>query len=141
MMRVLRRFLSLPNRDRNRVIRALTCMVVAPVALKAFGFHRCHKLINRRSARLRHNLPTDQELLGELLRSYQRVTSTLTIGKCLSRSLAMRFYLQTYGINAEMRIGVARTGHELDAHAWVEYNGQALLETVPGRYAAFSRLE
>ena len=47
---------------------------------------------------------------------------------CLVQSLALDRMLRGRGHPAEVRIGVKREGGELAAHAWVEYEGVALLE-------------
>lgn len=47
-------------------------------------------------------------------------------GKCLSKSLTLVELLQRQGINAELRIGVQPPSPLLNAHAWVEYQGEVL---------------
>ena len=45
--------------------------------------------------------------------------------RCLTRSLALGRMLRRRGVPAEVRIGVRR-GEELQAHAWVEWQGEVL---------------
>ena len=45
---------------------------------------------------------------------------------CLRQSLALWWLLKRCGILAELRFGVRRESHGLDAHAWVELHGTAL---------------
>lgn len=48
--------------------------------------------------------------------------------RCLRQSLILFGMLRRRSIPAELRIGVRRVGDHLNAHAWVEYDGQVLLD-------------
>ena len=58
---------------------------------------------------------------------------------CLRQSLALWWLLRRRGIPAELRIGVRKEGGALEAHGWVEHQGQALddRQGVTASYAAF----
>jgi len=58
---------------------------------------------------------------------------------CLVESLALWHLLQKQGVPASLRIGVRRDTAKFEAHAWVEFAGQALNQaSEPHRhYAAF----
>ena len=46
---------------------------------------------------------------------------------CLARSLALHYLLERRGIQgSEVRVGVRRAGTSLEAHAWVEWQGEVL---------------
>lgn len=47
---------------------------------------------------------------------------------CLVQSCTLRRMAARRGIQAQVRIGVARTAHDLHAHAWVEVNGHPIGE-------------
>lgn len=49
-----------------------------------------------------------------------------TWARCLQRSLALLWWLGSRGVGAELQIGVRKDGRELQAHAWVEYQGMVL---------------
>ena len=58
---------------------------------------------------------------------------------CLRQSLALWWLLRRRGIPAELRIGVRKDDGELQAHAWVEHDGQALNDAQNATaYSAFS---
>jgi hypothetical protein len=61
---------------------------------------------------------------------------------CLVRSLALQWSLARHGIASELRVGVRKVDGRLDAHAWVERDGVALMEAgdVRERYAPFDSL-
>lgn len=48
--------------------------------------------------------------------------------RCLTQSLVLFRILRRRGLAAELRIGVRRVGDNLNAHAWVEYDGHVLLD-------------
>jgi hypothetical protein len=58
--------------------------------------------------------------------------------RCLMRSLVLVGLLARRGAHGELVIGV-RTGEEFGAHAWVEYDGEPLLE--PGESGSGRLLE
>lgn len=48
--------------------------------------------------------------------------------RCLARSLSLRRLLGKRGVEGVLRIGVARDGDRLLAHAWIEWEGRPLGE-------------
>jgi hypothetical protein len=59
---------------------------------------------------------------------------------CLPRALVLHRLLQGYGINSILQIGVQPgAAGQLQAHAWVEYDG-AVLGDHPAGFAAFTQL-
>jgi hypothetical protein len=75
---------------------------------------------------------TEKRSIGRILGSITtRLLATLpTDGRCLIRSLVLTGLLSRRGIESTLVIAVY-PGHKLAAHAWVEYEGAALLE--PGK--------
>jgi hypothetical protein len=47
---------------------------------------------------------------------------------CLARSIALARVLGRRGVACDIRIGVRTNDGQLEAHAWVEHNGQPLNE-------------
>lgn len=60
--------------------------------------------------------------------------------RCLARSVALHWWLRSEGATSELRIGVAKRGRELNAHAWVELGGAPVNATV-AELAPFTPLE
>lgn len=58
---------------------------------------------------------------------------------CLEESLALWYLLRQGGVSSQLRIGVRKLGSKFEAHAWIEYQGQAINEskTLHPHYAAF----
>jgi hypothetical protein len=59
--------------------------------------------------------------------------------RCLARSLVLTRLLATRGIEAKLVIG-ARTEPEFLAHAWVEYDGSAVLDPGDGSFGRLVEL-
>ena len=47
---------------------------------------------------------------------------------CLRRSLTLQKMLTSHGIASELKIGVRKEDGELQAHAWIEYQGEPIGE-------------
>lgn len=60
---------------------------------------------------------------------------------CLEESLTLWFLLRRQEIPACLRIGVRKENERFEAHAWVEYSGEALNqdEALHRHYAAFEQ--
>jgi hypothetical protein len=82
----------------------------------------------RSSARL-----SDQPSDFELYRFMTLLGSRLPGTTCLHKALAARFILVRAGRSPELICGVRRKGDgRLDAHAWLEENGDVIFGRVPG---------
>ena len=85
-----------------------------------------------RSEEVRVDPPEDSASRLAVGRALGSVTSRmLTVlpgdGRCLTQSLVMTGLLTRRGIDSKLVLAVY-PGEQLAAHAWVEYNGSALLE-------------
>jgi hypothetical protein len=60
---------------------------------------------------------------------------------CFEESLTLWYLLRKHGIPACLRIGVRKENEKFEAHAWVEYGGEALNqdEAMHRHYAAFEQ--
>jgi hypothetical protein len=59
--------------------------------------------------------------------------------KCLPASLTLASMLRRYGMHGQLRLGVRRHEGRIEAHAWIEHEGRALLE--PGVHSRFGAFE
>ncbi len=53
----------------------------------------------------------------------KRIGSRMPDTHCLARALALRWWMRTNHLPAQMKIGVRKGPHGLESHAWVELNG------------------
>lgn len=51
--------------------------------------------------------------------------------KCLAKALTVQTLLKASGYSSELKIGVAKEGLTLQAHAWVEQGGRVIIGSLP----------
>ncbi|AKS42745.1 lasso peptide biosynthesis B2 protein [Wenzhouxiangella marina] len=59
----------------------------------------------------------------------KRIGARIPDTHCLARALALRWWMRSQGLPAEMRIGVRQGSAGIESHAWVELDGIAMDET------------
>lgn len=59
--------------------------------------------------------------------------------RCLQRSLALSLWMDDNGLNPVLKFGVRKTADGIDAHSWVEYQGEVLNDSqfVKAEFAVF----
>lgn len=82
--------------------------------------------------RLPHGDRLARDTAAHLARAVQRAARRLPFRPtCLEQALALEHLLRSAGLQASVVLGVRRVGATLDAHAWLEHGGQALLGGPP----------
>lgn len=46
--------------------------------------------------------------------------------RCYQRSVALTLWMTREGLKPELKLGVRKTDHGIDAHSWVEYEGRVI---------------
>jgi len=59
----------------------------------------------------------------------KRLAPRLPGTHCLARALALRWWMRSQGLDAQMKIGIRTGPHGLESHAWVEHNNTPIDET------------
>ena len=110
-------------------------VLLTRVALRTAGFAATIRALSALPRIMRTSTSPDPRWAGEIATA---ATGRLG-GTCLDRSVALWFTMRQHGLDGDLRIGVARSGDALDAHAWVEYGGAVLNDTadVSERFAVF----
>lgn len=138
----IRRFLALDPERRRRFLVALGSLTMVAALLRSVGYRRSHSLLARRSrapvsTRGTPGVSTRVELEAWAVRT---ASEQLPWGSCLPRSLTLWWLLQRRGIDCDIHFGVRKNDDDFGAHAWVEWNGRALTDSVDPR-AAYTTLE
>ena len=129
----------------------LTSMVLLPciglaLHLKGFKWTRAYlqNHIPDRPDDLTGAYTSDPQKTLQTARSVARMVSIAANhgpyrANCLKRSLATWWLLKRRGIAAELNIGVNKDAGDFNAHAWVEYKGNTLVEAddVTQRFSSF----
>ena len=104
------------------LIRSLSLLFMAHLSLRVFSLHLTRRLF---SARVRK--ATSQNI-NELVCAVNSASRRLPFISCMPRAIVAQRLLALHGYRAAMRIGVAPPGeNKLQAHAWLEYEGEAVL--------------
>ena len=119
-MSPLRRFWRLPSPERKLLVGAVALVTAVRIGVALCGF----TLLRRALARLvrrRAAVPLPPERIGWAVRAAaRRVPGART---CLVEALAAETLLARHGHAAQLRIGIARAGAGIEAHAWLEREG------------------
>ena len=124
----------------------LTAMLLLPLialALKMKGVKWTQRFL---ADHRKTGLPAPE---GQQLEKAQSVARMVSVAanhglyrtNCLKKSLVTWWLLARRGIKTELKIGVNKDEGEFSAHAWVEYQGNVLVDTadVGERFSAFER--
>ncbi len=134
----LRRALRRSPREWGLFARAWLTLLVADLCLRWLSFPRVERLFAPSPARSR--MQADDEAVRLRVWAVDAAARHhLRPMTCLPRTLSLRWLLGRAGIPTDLRIGVARQGGRLLAHAWVERNGQSIGER-EGELSAFHPL-
>lgn len=129
-MKTLRKLLSLAPSEFTSLCDASVLLVLAEVSVRLWSFRTILQALERRCARAQATSNMAVTLLPDAV---SRLTWLVDVAdrhsflrpSCLRRSLVLAWFLSDGGIAPSLRIGVAREDEQLQAHAWVESNGQA----------------
>jgi hypothetical protein len=110
------------------LIDAAARLAAAKVLLSTIGMRRTTRLLRRDPRRL-----ADRDLAMQMRETVLRAFAT----NCLDRAVALWWSLTSRGSPAELRLGVRFDAtRNLRAHAWVEVDGDALLDEIAGSHEA-----
>jgi hypothetical protein len=122
----LQRLLQLPAAERRLLLEALGLHWAFRAGLGLVPFRKLSGLATGLGeGRLRTSAATPAESVVWAVSATSPFTPRVT---CLTRSLTLQAMLRRRGRPALLRIGVAKpSGEPLEAHAWVELEGQVYL--------------
>lgn len=137
-MSLLRKFVARPWADKVLLVRALGFVCGVRVGLWILPYRTVQRLMDTPLAARPTGPPDPREE-----RAYQRrvVGSVEAIGRrllgdkpCLVQALVARRFMRQGGYDTQLRIGVAKDGRELLAHAWLEREGRIIIGGTSSRF-------
>ena len=143
----LDRWRALPAGERRLLLGLAVLLPAIGGALRCLGVKRTYRLLGGRAARASAALPVPSGAHASAKRLAQLVDIASRCGPynatCLRQSLALWWLLCRRGLAAELRIGVAKEGEQVRAHAWVELRGCVINDraTVVDDYAVYEDLD
>jgi hypothetical protein len=136
-----KRLQQLSGREWALLGAAMVLLPVTALGLRLLGFQRYQSWMTGRAGRSRGAAGDAESAARQSARMVAIAARYSLMGRtCLPRALVLSFLLQRMGLDGDLRIGVRQEGDELQAHAWIERQGQALNDTadVHERFAAFA---
>jgi hypothetical protein len=132
------RWRELPRVERGVLLRALWTLPCVAAGLRLFGLRRTHAWLSARAcahAGIARLAPREVARLVSIAARRGPYRA-----KCLPAALTLQHLLRRAGVASELRLGVRKVDGRLDAHAWIEHEGNALMEAadVHSRYAPFA---
>ena len=131
MCRSLARWHALTGQQKSQLVLLAVALPVTGALIRLFGFQKAAQACARigGQATLRPTSAQDLEDAQAFARlagiAGRRGPVTTT---CLRQSLVVRAWLRRRGLDAQLKIGVRKTGGVMDAHAWVELDGVPLAQ-------------
>ena len=128
----LRGWLALSWPDRAQLLMLMLCLPLVGLALRMSGYGKTRRWLERNSSVEPRRTATLDELaaaqnlaqLAAIAGRHGPVSTT-----CLRQSLLVYWRLRRLGLAPELKIGVRKVEAAVDAHAWVELEGNALAPT------------
>jgi Transglutaminase-like superfamily len=139
-----RRFSVLDPEARMLFFRAAALLPFVGMSLRTRGYKKTQAWLQKR-LESRSTSALAAGSAGELVHRTCRMVRAaehhgLTRATCLEESLALWYLLGRQNISSRIRIGVRKQAGKFEAHAWVEYEGEALnqSEELHRHYAPFA---
>jgi hypothetical protein len=129
--------LKMQSGDWRAAAAALLLVPTFHVLVRTVGFARLNRRLERRRSVKRGEPTAAAEQCAAAIRRVKRYSPLR--GNCLSQSIALAWMLRGRGITPDLRLGARLNQSNLEAHAWVEWRGRVLNDTVSvsARFAPF----
>lgn len=139
-MELLRKFMARPGPDKVLLVRAFALVSAVRLGLGVLPFQTVQRLVDfplsQREGGL-YSLQSEQDYQRRVIGAVEAIGRRLLGDKpCLVQALVAQRFMRQGGYDATLRIGVAKDGQELLAHAWLERNGRVVIggSASPSRY-------
>ena len=130
------RYRNLPKPERQDLWQAAWRLVVVRVCLLA-GIRRTENWLGRPNTNPAKT--GDHDLWHRRALALKRVAPRTPRTHCLARALALRWWMRSVGLDAQIKIGVRKGANGLESHAWVELDDTPIDET-PENVATYKTL-
>jgi hypothetical protein len=138
MISKLRTLGALSVQDKLLFFQAWLLLLLVDIALRIFPFRQVHAWLKVSEGGIAVSADEADQMIRrcadflDLAARYHLYAMT-----CLRRSLTLHWLLSRQGVFTELRFGVLREDGKLQAHAWLEYQGQPVGEksTLTDQYA------
>lgn len=123
MQGTISRWRRFPAAERRFLLRAWLWLLLFDLALRALPFRIAQRLASHRSKRVRPS-PLRPRRMAQLVAAAGR--NHLHPMTCLRQTLTLQRLLGRQGVASTLRIGVRKSDGAVQAHAWLEVDGEVL---------------
>jgi hypothetical protein len=132
-MKKLNSFLWLPAQQKYLLAKAALVLCTIRLALWLVPFRVLRGLVLKAGTRTAGNDRQTSYSIDRVSWALDLCSRHLAAPTCLTQALAAMLLLKHAGHEADLRIGVAKDeGGKLQAHAWVESNGEIVVGAITG---------
>jgi hypothetical protein len=132
------KFIGLSNSEKALIFRAMFWVLLYRMGLWILPFRRAENwMIRSEVPAVSTVMNKDESIVGDTVRSVRLCSRYVPHATCLTQALAARSLLSRQGQPAVLKIGVAKSDGNFEAHAWLEVDGRIVLGKRPfhSRYA------
>ena len=127
-MALLRKFFARSWADRVLLVRAFVLVSAVRIGLWVLPYRTVHRLAECPVAPRVMTPEEERQSLRRIVGAVEAMSRRLLGNKpCLTQAIAAQRILRQEGIGSMLRIGVAKDGQELLAHAWLERGERVLI--------------
>jgi hypothetical protein len=135
LMMDLNKVWQLPRKGRELLVQSLLLLPLINLALLLLGYYRLRGAMEKLIPFKPIDTPVSEMEILQRAREIARIVSIaaqhgLYKATCLRRSLLVWWFLRREGIQSEIRFGVRMFNRMLEAHAWVEFQGTVVNDSV-----------
>jgi len=142
MWEPLKRYRALDGESQRLFWRAAFLLPWIRVSLRMRGYNATFASLQSRAGLIANDTSDSPEQVRRICRSVRSaVHHSFLRFTCLEESLGLWYLLRKQGIVSQLRIGVRKSSGKFEAHAWVEFGGEAVnqAEATHLHYAAFEK--
>ena len=125
--------------ERRSLLLAAAVLPLAWLALRLLGLQKAQSYAGGATMRPGTMDPNQMRRIAALVNAAAR--RSLFPVTCLTRSLVLEWLLRRQGVESELRIGVRYARGQLDAHAWIECDGEPVndIAHIRNEFAVFDQ--
>ncbi len=143
-METLRKYFYLSLSDKGLLVKSAFLVIAIRLGLSLFSFKRILKLVDIENNNFSGIKNKNRVSLDRITWSVETCGRYIPKTTCLIKALTAQVLLTRYGYQSKLHIGVAKNGDKnLDAHAWVESQGNILIGNLKdlSKFAPLSTLK
>ena len=132
MLRFTTKFLNLTNEERILLLKTFFLLKLVRLGLWVYPYGRLLQFLDKVSLSFSQNYKVTQQVNKIELTKITwaiNLSSSYSFGevKCLAKALTTKVIMINYGYSPQLHIGVALKSGRLEAHAWVENEGEVII--------------